>query len=435
MDALDEALRAIDPYELMASSLRVRHGQLIAGSFTASLSKFSRILVLAVGKASVGMMRATIDILGGCEIRGVLVTPKDGPIPPFGPNVRIYRAAHPIPDGVGLEAGRTITRTVTGMRDDELLLCLLSGGASALLPSPAQGVTLKDERRFTRDALDSKATIHEINTVRRHLSTLKGGQLVQKCPASSILSLIVSDVPRDQLPDIASGLTAEDPTTYRDAIEVLQRHSLWSKIPQSMKNHLYQGLSGKAPETAKPGEPIFSKVRNIIIANNATACNAAKRNFHSKGIRAKILTSSAEMEAKQMGQSLSLLAIGCKLRGHPFSGSGAVIMGGETTVDVKGDGKGGRNQESVLWATRPLMGFNGTVVAALGTDGIDGNSDAAGAITDGNSATRAKGKRMNPENYLARNDSYRFFKALGDNLVTGRTGSNVGDVYLMVSIN
>jgi glycerate-2-kinase len=412
----------------------VKDGQLRIKDFTIFLSRFSSIVVLAVGKASAPMMKAALEILGSYETRGIIVAPHGERIPIREGRIQVLRAGHPIPDSDGLSAARMVLKTVRGMKSDELLLCLISGGASAMLPSPPPGVGLEGEKRLTQCLLSSNATIHEINTVRRHISTLKGGRLVEQCKASSILSLIVSDVPGNCLPDIASGLTVEDPTTYRDAVEVLKRHEIWLKMPRQVKDYLTEGLRGQIPETPKPGTSSFRRVRNFIIADNRTACTAAQRALRSDGVEATILSPSAEMEAREMGRGLASLATGYKEHGKSAIGSRAIIVGGETTVEVKGKGKGGRNQETVLWATEGITGLNGTVVAALGTDGVDGNSNAAGALADGRTAIRAGRKQLDPKKFLARNDSYQFFKSLNDGLVTSRTGTNVGDLYLMISL-
>lgn len=380
------------------------------------------------------MMKAAFEILGSHGIRGIIVAPHGECIPIRDRRIQVLRAGHPIPDSDGLRAARTVLKTVRGTKADELMLCLISGGASAMLPSPPPGVGLEEEKRLTQCLLSSNATIHEINTVRRHLSTLKGGRLVEQCRASSILSLIVSDVPGNCLRDIASGLTVEDPTTFRDAVEVLKRHHIWHKIPRQVNDYLTRGLRGQVPETPKPGTLRFRRVRNFIIADSRTACTAAQRSLRSNGVEATILSSSVEIEAREMGRVLASLATGCKEHGKSAIGSQAIIVGGETTVKVEGKGKGGRNQETVLWATEGIAGLNGTVVAALGTDGVDGNSNVAGALADGRTTFRARRRQLDPKNSLARNDSYQFFKSLNDGLVTGRTGTNVGDVYLMISL-
>jgi len=433
LQALEDALHAVDPYRCTLSFLRVKDGQLQAnGHFSTPLSRFGRILVLAVGKAGASMMRAAFEILGSQQIRGILVAPRGERAVAHDPRIHVFNAGHPIPDREGLRAGKIVLKAVQSMKADELLLCMISGGASALLVSPPPRVRLSDERRLTECLLMSKASIHEINTVRRHISTLKGGQLVEQCRASTIISLIISDVPGNCLADIGSGLTVEDPTTYQDAEEVLKTHNLWNKIPFQIRKHLTQGLRGQAQETPKPGTPSVSRVRNFIITDNTTACTAAKRALRANGVQAKILTSLAEMEAKQMGRLLADFAT--KYNGYQKTSFNprAIILGGETTVEIKGKGKGGRNQESVLWAARGIASLNGTVVAALGTDGLDGNSKAAGALADGRTSLRARRKRLDPNMFLARNDSYSFFRTLNDSLVTGPTGTNVGDLYLMI---
>lgn len=380
------------------------------------------------------MMRAAIHTLRGFPIQGILVVPADQVVRSFDNRVQVLRAGHPIPDRNGLEAAHSVAAAVCNMKEYECLVCLVSGGASAMLPSPPADVTLQDERRLTEQLVKSGATIHEINTVRRHLSTLKGGRLVEQCPASIILSLILSDVPGNNLPDIGSGPTVEDPTTYQDSVEVLKHRDLWNDTPQQIRNHLIKGSRGHIPDTPKPGASSFRRVRNLIIADNRTACMAARKFLNANRIQAAVLTSSAEMETSRMGKLLASLGNGWKRHRETYRRSRAAIMGGETTVRVKAKGTGGRNQETVLWGLEGIANLDGVVIAALGTDGTDGNSKAAGALADGKSIERAKTKRLDPNDFLARNDSYRFFRELGDNLVTGATGTNVGDIYLRVSM-
>jgi len=432
LDALEGALTAVDPYGCLLAKVRVRNGQIRSGECSVPLANVNRILILAVGKAAVPMMTAMTLLLRNFRVNGILVAPKDQYIPPFGDSIEVFRSGHPVPDLDGLAASQETERTVGMMGKDDLLICLVSGGASAMLPAPAKGITLQDKKRVTDELVKSRATIHEINTVRRHISSLKGGQLVRLSRASKILSLIISDVPGNILPDIASGLTVEDPTTFKDAMEVLQEHDLWSRVPRSVVSHLMIGARGGIPETPKPGDPIFKRVSNIIIADNRAACIAAKRLLATNKIPTKILTSSAETEARSMGKLLAAIATASKLHNDPINKTGAIIIGGETTVEVKGSGLGGRSQETVLSAVEGIAGLNGTVIAALGTDGIDGNSVAAGALIDGRTAQRAKRKRVDPKSFLTRNDSFRFFRRLNDNLITGRTGTNVGDLYLLL---
>lgn len=434
LDALEGALTAVNPYDCLLAKVSVRDGQIKCEHFSMPLADVKKILILAVGKAAVPMMAAAVRLLKDFRVNGILVAPKDQGIPPFGDSIEVFRSEHPVPDLNGLAASQETKRAVSMMGENDLLVCLISGGASAMLPAPAKGISLQDKKRVTEELVKSRATIHEINTVRRHISSLKGGQLVRLSRTSKILSLIISDVPGNVLPDIASGLTVEDPTTFKDAGEILQEHDLWRKVPRSVVNHLMMGARGGIPETPKPGDPMFKRVSNIIIADNRAACIAAKRVLETNEISTTILTSSAETEARSMGILLAAVATASKLHNDPIRRSGAIIVGGETTVEVKGKGLGGRTQETVLSAVEGIAGLDGAVIAAFGTDGIDGNSRAAGALADGRTAQRAKAKRLDPRVFLARNDSFRFFRRLNDNLITGRTGTNVGDLYLVLCI-
>lgn len=431
LDALEEALSAVDPTELMRQQVSIRDKELIVRNISIPLSRFRRVAVLAYGKGSAAMMGAALDILKGFSAYGILVIPKGTKPPALDANVQIFGAGHPIPDREGIRAGRRIIRTLNMIREDELLLCLISGGASAMLTAPQEGISLRDKQMVTELLVRSGTSIHEINTVRKHLSKLKGGRLANICRASTILSLIVSDVPGNRLTDIASGPTVEDPTTYNDAVEILKVHNLWDKVPERVRNHLTKGVKGEISETPKPGDPAFQGVHNIILADNRTACEAAKKSLEKNRVRPTILTSSTEMEAKSMGRLLASIALDHTTYGKARLRSDAVIIGGETTVQVKGEGIGGRNQETALSAVEHIADLDGCVIATLGTDGIDGTSEAAGAIADGKTAQRAKLRGMNPKDFLSSNDSYHFFRKLSDNLITGPTGTNVGDLYLV----
>jgi glycerate-2-kinase len=381
------------------------------------------------------MMTAALKILRGCNVSGILIAPKGQKMKRLDDRVKVFLTGHPLPDSEGYRAGRHVLSALEKMREDEVLICLISGGASALLPAPVDSVSLADKRRLTEQLIRSRATIHEINTVRRHISALKGGRLAEKCACSTIISLIMSDVAGNPLQDIASGLTAPDPTYYRDAVQILRKHMLWARAPTIVKRHLKRGMAGKIPETPKPRSRIFKRVHNLVIMDNRHACNAAKNALQRKGLSTRILTSETDMDAYSLGKLLASIGTSSKSFREPINGSGAIIVGGETTVEVRGNGIGGRNQNTVLSALRDLEGADGLAIAAFGTDGVDGNSQAAGAIADGNSALRAHSKGLDPQLFLERNDSFNFFRKLNDNIVTGRTGTNVGDLYLLVSVH
>ena len=427
--ALEAAVRAVDPSLCLQSKLRVSNGRIRVGDFEVALSRFKRIVVVAVGKASSSMMKTTLEELENRDIRGVLVVPKGQKIPEFDTRVEVFYAGHPLPDQDGEDAAERVISIARSMGRNDLLLCLISGGASAMLPAPPSNIPLADKILVTSSLIRSKATIREINTVRRHLSRIKGGRLAELCHAS-IISFIMSDVTGNPLHDIASGPTAPDPTTYLDAVEVLRRHGLWGNCPRTVKSHLAKGLKGELSETPKKESHIFSRVHNFIIADSYIACIGAERAIESRGVQASIVTSTVDMDARCMAKLLTSIG-GDKTRLHE---RGAVIFGGETTVEVHGNGLGGRNQETALCAAENLAGLDGVVVATMGTDGIDGHSSAAGAIVDCYTFHRARKKKLNPGAFLARNDSFNFFRKLNDCLITGRTGTNVGDIYLVLRV-
>ena len=416
----------------LQSWLEIKRGELVAGELSVTPPRAVRLL--SVGKASLAMIEAAINILKDTVVSGILVVPEGQKVEGLDKRIEVFHASHPLPDTGGLRASMRVISSIERMGRDEMLVCLISGGASAMLPAPPSDIPLEDKRKVTQQLIRTKATIHEINTVRRHMSELKGGRLVELCKARTILSFMISDVPGNKLPDIGSGLTAPDPTTFRDAISVLKSLKLWKSIPRSVNRHLREGLLARIPDTPKPGNPIFRRVHNFIIADNWTACSAAKHYLETRRVRTRILTSSADMEARSLGSLLASIANDCERYQHRRRRSSAIIIGGETTVEVRGEGKGGRNQETTLSALGRIAGLEGIAIAAVGTDGIDGNSPAAGAIADGCSAKRASRLGLHFQDFLRTNDSYTYFKKLGDSIVTGRTGTNVGDLYIMTRV-
>lgn len=435
LDAFEAGLRAVDPYSCVRSTVKITGTRFSAGPISLKLSTFRNILLLAVGKASGRMTTAALDIMEDLPVSGVLIAPKSQKLPTIDSRIEVHHTGHPIPDEDGTRTSERVIELVKKAQGDDLLLCLISGGASALLPSPSEGILLEDKIDITKQLLRSGASIHEINTVRRHLSKLKGGRLIELCPISTVLSLIISDVPGNQLHDIGSGLTTEDPTTFSDAIQVLQRNHVWRKAPSRIRALMLKGLHRRIPETPKSGDFQGKVIHNILIADNRKACDASYRKLMTAGVDTTVMTSSAEMRARDMGSRLAAMAQDMAHRENARRlRPRAVIIGGETTVQVTGLGKGGRNQEAVLSAAIGIAGLKGTAAAAIGTDGIDGNSDAAGAIADGNTLSRSARKKLNLRDFQERNDSNRFFRRMGDTLVTGATGTNVGDLYLAISI-
>jgi glycerate-2-kinase len=348
--------------------------------------------------------------------------------------IQLRKAGHPIPDEDGVEGSKQIVELLTHLTERDLVICLISGGGSALLPLPSKGISLKDKQRTTEALLKAGATINEVNTVRKHISQLKGGRLAEKAKPATLVSLILSDVLGDPLDSIASGPTAPDTTTFQDAVEILRRYGLWTKVPPSVRRTLRLGLKGKLSETPKLDDPVFNNVHNIIIGNNREACYAAKRNLQSRGLETLLLTSQLQGEARHAGMVLASILREMKLSGNPLAPPAAIVAGGETTVTVTGSGKGGRNQEMMLSASFGLKGFEGVAMASMGTDGMDGPTDAAGAIVDGNTLIRSGSLGLDAFQYLRNNDSYGFFSKLKDLIFTGLTGTNVNDITILVAL-
>jgi hydroxypyruvate reductase/glycerate 2-kinase len=424
LEALEEALETSDPRKIMYDNIRLEDDILIIKDTKIKLDK--SIYVIGGGKASGYMAEAIHTILKDRIARGFVIIPDYIEEQLDTGRIALWRATHPIPSNKGVEGVKRMLEVVKDADENDLVICLLSGGGSALMPMP-YNITLEEKQEITRLLLRAGATIDELNTVRKHISAIKGGRLV-KLLNSNIVSLIISDVINDRLDTIASGLTAPDDTTYLDAKKILEKYDLWDKVT-SIKKVIEDGIEGNIEETPKSNDPIFKKVKNIILANNESASISAREYFINNGIDARILTTSLQGEAKDVG--LVLAAIGNEIARYdrPFSKSIALIAGGETFVTVKGDGRGGRNQEMMLSALRLID--DRCILAAIGTDGIDGNSDAAGAIIDYATSINAKNNNLSIEEFLANNDSNTFFKNVGDVIYTGATGTNVNDVVIM----
>jgi len=311
---------------------------------------------------------------------------------------------------------------------DDLVIVLVSGGGSALMPLPVHGVTLNDEARVTSLLLRSGASIEEINTVRKHLSQIKGGRLAERLYPATVLTLIISDVVGDRIDSVASGPTSPDPTTYGDGEQVLKKYQLWSQIPKNPRRIIIQGLKGLRAETPKPRNKIFKRVHNLIVGSNRASCLAAAAALRKAGYRTRVLSMQIAGEAREAGGILGSIANDM----HDNSPA-ALVAGGETTVTVKGSGRGGRNQELALSAAVRINGSEGVVVGSFATDGIEGQTDAAGAIVDGTTVKRGLKLRMDPGDYLKKNDSYSYLSRLNDLVVTGPTGTNVNDIMILAS--
>ena len=382
-----------------------------------------RVIVVGCGKASAAMAAAVEDVLGE-RVAGGLVVVKDGYRIPTR-HIEIVEGGHPVPDERGEAAARAIIERVADAGPDDVVFVLISGGGSALTPSPAPPVTLEEKRAVTRLLLAGGATINELNAVRKHLSRFKGGQLARAAAPARVVTLVLSDVIGDPLDVISSGPTAPDSSTFADAILVLQRRGVWDAVPPSVRERLTAGRAGAIEETPKPGDPIFQRVENHVIGNNALVTDAAVARARALGYRATLLTRSLEGEAREVAGSLVA-------RGRALEAPACLLAGGETTVTVRGGGLGGRCQELALAAALAMEGADDLVVLAAGTDGTDGPTDAAGAMVDGDTASRIRTARMDPRALLDQNDSYRALEASGDLIVSGPTRTNLLDLYIVL---
>ncbi len=430
LDIFNAGLAAADPAAAVRRHLRREGDRLVCGELSLSPTELRRVFVLGAGKASAVMAGAVEDLLGDC-ITGGWVNVKTGHGLPLR-RVRVHEAAHPTPDESGERGAREIARLAREAREGDLVIFCISGGGSALLPLPVEGVTLADKQRLTGELLACGADIGEINCVRKHISQLKGGQLARLAHPARVLSLILSDVIGDPLGVIASGPTAPDPSTFADALAVLRKYGLEARAPAGVLAHLRAGAAGLRPETLKPEDPLFARVANVIIAGNALSVEACRRRAGRLGYRPLVLTTRLEGEAREAARVLTAIARNAIEHGDPVPPPACLICGGETTVTLRGRGRGGRNQEFALAAALAAPGVPGWALLAAGTDGTDGPTDAAGAFADGDTVARARALGIDPLAALADNDAYPFFDRLGDLLRTGPTGTNVMDLGLFL---
>lgn len=430
LGALEAALSAVDARVLMMNNVKLKGRTLYVMETKHSLDDFNSIHVVGAGKASGHMAEALYGILNDRIANGFVIIPENLKAKLRTGRIRLWKAGHPIPDQRGVEGARQMLVTLDGVGKDDLVICLISGGGSALMPLPYGDITISDKQMVTYDLLRSGATIREINAVRKHLSAIKGGRLAERLQKAHMVSLIISDVVGNRLDSIASGPTVPDGTTFSDVARILKKYGLWESLNEKVKRVIEKGMAGSIPETPKRGSSIFRNVRNFVIGSNKDACLAAL-NYLTKGsIDAKIMKTPMEGEARKVGKSVASLAAEMRAMKH----SSAVIMGGETTVTVRGSGRGGRNQEAVLAASLGISKLDNMALVSIGTDGIDGNSDAAGAIADSFTIKRAMQLNLVPSKFLRNNDSNSFFKRLSDTIQTGPTGTNVNDVLILLCL-
>jgi len=426
--AVERAVESVLPRNALKRALRRRGKILRADRVRIDLSIYERLIVLGAGKACIGMAEYVEKLLGDLIDDGLIVVPRELHEKHKLKLIKSMPSTHPIPSELGVKASEKIFEYAEGVDEKTLVIFLLSGGASALLSAPADPVSITDLAEITKLLLASGATIDEINAVRKHLSRIKGGWLAKRLSKARTLSLIISDVVGDKLETIGSGPTSPDPTPFRDAYEIMNRYGIWDKAPGSVRSRIEQGLSGVVEETPKPDDPAFKRVTNLIVASIADACKAADRYLRARGYRSRILTRFMVGEASEVGRFMAgLLKELSEKRGRH-----AILAGGETTVTVRGQGLGGRNQELALSASINIRGLKSCCLLSVGTDGIDGPTDAAGAIVDGETFDEALRLGLNPILYLGENDSYSFFKTVGGLVFLGATGTNVGDLVILL---
>src|SRR5215471_9204723 len=425
----EAALNAANPATCIRNFVRISDGVFQVGGKEVPLR--GRLIVIGAGKPSAKMAQVIEEILDG-HISGGLVVTKYGHSLPLA-RVRLVEAGHPIPDAAGVRAVQETRQLLKGLTKDDVVLCLISGGGSALWPAPADGITLEEKQEVTYLLLRAGATIRELNAVRKHLSEIKGGQLARWAAPACVISLIISDVVGDPVDFIASGPTAPDTTSFSDAFAIIQKYGV--DVVDSVRERLQEGARGRIPDTPKPGDPVFKNVRNHIIANNRLLIDSAVEKARGLGFNTLILGTEVEGEAKDLGLFFSAIAREIERSGHPIPAPACILTAGETTVTVRGHGIGGRNQEMALaWAiaiaARPSTAS--ACFASVATDGTDGPTSAAGGLVDPLTCARAVELGLVPVKFLRENDSSNFLKATGDLIITGPTQTNLMDLQILL---
>jgi len=426
----EAGLRAVDPENAVRAHLSLGDGALVADGRSYPLPEFENVYVIGAGKAAAPMARAVEDILGGRVTAGI-INVKYGHTAGLG-KVKINEAAHPVPDEAGQSGASEIVKLLGGTGERDLVIFLISGGGSALLPLAAEGLTLEDKQTLTARLLECGASIHEINALRKHVSRVKGGRLARLARPSTLISLILSDVIGDDLDSIASGPTVPDRSTFRDCVKIIEKYGLRGRLPERVVEYIDRGARGGEEETPKPGDPAFARTQNVIVGSNISAASAAKDKATALGYNSIVLSTYIDGETAHAARLHTAIAREIIASGNPLRAPACVISGGETTVTIRGHGSGGRNQEFALAAAIDIEGLDNVLILSGGTDGTDGPTDAAGAIADGETIAKARRLGLDAGAYLLDNDSYTFFKALGDLLITGPTNTNVMDLRVLL---
>lgn len=420
-----KALLASDPAQAVLRHVRLDGSVLMAGRKRYRLDQVRKVHVIGAGKASATMAQAVERLLGKRIAAGGVVSVKYGHAARL-KRVEVNECGHPLPDESGLRGAKRIADIAASAEENDLVICLISGGASALLPLPVPSVSLEDKQQLTQSLLDCGANIHEMNCLRKHLSLVKGGQLARLAWPARVLTLILSDVIGDDLDTIGSGPTVPDRSTFKDAGQILTKYGLWDKAPRSVVEH----LRAAHRETPKPSDPVFARVQNLIVGSNRLAVDAASEHARELGYRPLLLSTFIQGETRDVARMHAAIVKEVLTSGQPVRRPACLISGGETTVSIRGTGLGGRNQEFALAAAIEIEGLKDVAMLSGGTDGTDGPTDAAGAIADGATVGRARKLGLDASEYLANNDSYHFFDAIGGLIKIGPTRTNVMDIRL-----
>lgn len=430
MAIFDRALKAVDPVEAVKRHVKLEGEDLTVNENRYSLGDYGHIYVIGGGKAGASMGSAVETILGERITKGI-INVKYGHFSEL-KRIKLNEVGHPIPDEKGVSGAEEIIGLLEHLGEKDLVICLISGGGSALLPSPVEGITLQDKQEMTNLLLECGATINEINAIRKHISKLKGGGLARLAYPSTLIALMLSDVVGDPLDVIASGPTVPDMSTFGDCMAILKKYHLSERSPKSIHDRIQRGIRGEIEETPKPGNPIFEKTQNVIIGSNIIAVKAAGQEARQLGYTPLILSTFIEGETREVAKVHTAIAKEIVRTNHPIDPPACIISGGETTVTIRGKGLGGRNQEFVLASSIDIQGWRDVVILSGGTDGTDGPTDAAGAIADGETIRRGQELGLDAIACLDNNDSYHFFENLGDLIMTGPTNTNVMDLRLIL---
>jgi hydroxypyruvate reductase len=423
------AVSAVQPSRLLQKSIQLHDNTILLQGKAFSLAEWDNIFVIGAGKASAAMAVEIEKIIGEHIKKGIIVTKYGHELALQ--KIKCMEAGHPLPDDNSVHAGKEIMELVQHAGQKDIIVSLISGGASALLADHPPGTSLKDVQEVINRLLNCGATINEINIVRKHLSLIKGGQLARAAQPALLVSFILSDVIGDPLDVIASGPTVPDPSSYKDACRILKRYHLINNISPAIKDWIQKGMKGEIADTPKPGDPIFEKSFNHLIGSNQIALNAAVEKAKELGYTTLILTNKLQGEAKEQAS----LFVQHVIKQNKLPKPMCILMGGETTVTIKGKGKGGRNQEFALAALEELIKYsvdNSSIplILSAGTDGTDGPTEATGAIVDKKTIDQAEKLGLDPLTYLQKNDSYHFFKKAGGHIITGPTQTNVMDIVI-----